>query len=208
MNEGWELPRSVKSDFAGVTLTVPVAATVARGRQLRARWRIVLLSCAIVVAAGVALATATLLGGGGAAPSQGTQLSAWTVTRQLNGLVVVNVNQLRDPAGLQRALRADGVPAAVNFQRGAISLTPPLPRECHDLGLSDKADADLQEKILVDPTTLGTNGVIPRAYASGLIIRPTAIPKGIGINLTVQFGKNSWGWGLGLVRASLECTGS
>jgi hypothetical protein len=43
--------------------------------------------------------------------------------------VVVTVSQLKDPASLQTALRAEGIPAAVRFQAaGKMSLTPPLPR--------------------------------------------------------------------------------
>jgi hypothetical protein len=43
------------------------------------------------------------------------RLTAWTVARQADGNVDLTIRQLRDPAGLQRALRADGVLASVTF---------------------------------------------------------------------------------------------
>lgn len=40
---------------------------------------------------------------------------AWTVASQPNGSIQVTVSELRDPAGLQSKLRADGIPASVTF---------------------------------------------------------------------------------------------
>ena len=45
----------------------------------------------------------------------GMHLTAWTVDKRADGTVYVRINQLRDPGGLQRKLRADGVPASVVF---------------------------------------------------------------------------------------------
>jgi hypothetical protein len=42
------------------------------------------------------------------------QLAAWTVTKQTDGDIHVTIRDLRDAAGLQAALRADGVPAKVH----------------------------------------------------------------------------------------------
>lgn len=227
MNRDAEVQETVREAFAGVTLETPVAEAVRRGRQLVLRRRFARLAAgALVVAAVAGLAVAELHGGGGAVTAPRSRLAAWSVIKQPGGLVVVTINQLSDPAGLQRALRADGIPAAVNFQRGQIALTPPLPAECHDTGLSSEADASLQEEILVNPASLfpshpvttsngspGTEFYIPAPYASeyasGLIIRPSAIPAGIGLNLTVLWNSSEdWGWSVGLVQASPECTGS
>ncbi|MBO0833573.1 MAG: hypothetical protein J2P29_16555, partial [Actinobacteria bacterium] len=134
---------------------------------------------------------------------------AWTVVKRPDGVVLVKISQLRDPAGLQRALRADGIPAAVAFQSAhQMSLTPPLPRECHDTGLSDKASTELQEKILEDgvsPLVRLPDGHFGMVVAMG--IRPAAIPQGLGLNITVNWAPSGWGWSLGLVKASRECTG-
>jgi hypothetical protein len=43
----------------------------------------------------------------------GIRLDAWTVTKGSDGTVNVTIRQLLDAAGVQRALRADGVPARV-----------------------------------------------------------------------------------------------
>ena len=43
------------------------------------------------------------------------QLTAWTVSTEPSGTVAVTIRDLRDPAGLQRALLAHGVPAIVRF---------------------------------------------------------------------------------------------
>ena len=54
----------------------------------------------------------------GSGGSTGTaQLTAWTVTRQADGNITITIRQLKDPAGLQATLRADGVPASVTFAR-------------------------------------------------------------------------------------------
>ena len=43
------------------------------------------------------------------------RLAAWTVTTQTGGTIAVTIRELSDPAGLQRTLRADGIPASVTF---------------------------------------------------------------------------------------------
>jgi hypothetical protein len=69
---------------------------------------------AAAVAAGLALAVAALIPDSGS--STGTpQLTAWTVARHADGDISVTIRQLRNPAGLQARLRADGVPASVAF---------------------------------------------------------------------------------------------
>ena len=115
--------------------------------------------------------------------------------------MTVLVRQLRDPAGLRRTLRADGIPAAVAFQRGMLSDTPPLPRTCRDVHMSDAANAELQGRI-IGP------GLAPDPRAVALVIHAAEIPPGIGLNLTVQSNQSGYGWSLGLVRASPACTGS
>lgn len=201
--------------FATATLTRPVELIMQRGRRLRARRRIARLCGGAVCAVAAAALAVPLLDGGGTTAGQGERLAAWTVTKEPDGLVVVTIKQLRDPGGMQRALRADGIPAAVRFQAaGQMSLTPPLPRECRNTGLSTVADADLQEKILPPPPMIDVHKVgnaiegTPVYPAGALFIRPSAIPKGIGLNITVDWAPKSWGWSLGLVKASPECTGS
>jgi hypothetical protein len=214
MNTDSELLTAVRESFAGARLQAPLDATIRRGRALRTRRRVAGLAGAVAIAGAAALTAALLLPGGAAQPApsaprpaaSGTQpaparLAAWTVAKGPGHTVTILIRQLRDPAGLQRALRADGVPAAVAFQGGTLSDTPPLPTECRDTSLSDEANAQLQSKIL------GQSFMNPRDGIA-LVIHADEIPKEIGLNLTVQSRANGWGWSLGLVRASPECTGS
>jgi hypothetical protein len=216
MNADSELLTAVRESFAGIRLSAPLDATVRRGRQLRARRRMAgIAAAAAVVAGGAALATALLLPGGAPPPAASgphpvasgtrpgsTQLTAWTVTKGPGDTVTILIRELRDPAGMQRTLRADGVPARVAFQGGTLSDTPPLPRQCRDTQLSPEQDAALQGKIL------GQSFMPEIQNGIALVIHANEIPKGIGLNLTVRSGGNGWGWSLGLVRASPECTGS
>lgn len=199
-----EVLTAVRESFAGARPSIPLDATIRRGRKIRARRRVGGLACAIVIAAG--LTTVGLFSSGAVqrAPSAShaprPQLAAWTVTKGPGNTVTVLVRQLRDPAGLQRILRADGVPVTVAFQGGVLSDTPPLPRVCKPVRLSDKANAQLQGRILGNSLFSG------RPVA--LTLHTAEIPKGIGLNLTVQWGQSGYGWSLGLVQTSPRCTGS
>jgi hypothetical protein len=190
-----ELLSAVRESFAGARLNAPLDATIQRGRTLRARRRW----------GGLAVAGLLSRTPGQPAPAAGptppASLAAWTVTKGPGHTVTILVRELRDPAGLRRTLRADGIPAAVAFQGGLLSDTPPLPRTCRDVHMSDTANADLQGRI-IGPGMAAD----PRAVA--LVIHTAEIPRGIGLNLTVQADKSGYGWSLGLVRASPACTGS
>jgi hypothetical protein len=214
MNSDTELLTAVRDSFASAQLATPLDATIARGRRLRARRRAVGVTgatCAAAVAAGAGLAGALTAGPAtspaifhGPSPATGApdRLAAWTVTKAPDGNVTILVRQLSDPAGLQRTLRADGVPANVRFQGGILSDTPPLPRACKNPPMSDEANARLQGKILGMPSQMTADTKV------ALIIYTAKIPKGIGLNLTVQSSANSYGWSLGLVEATRACTGS
>ncbi|HEY1642914.1 MAG TPA: hypothetical protein VGG35_19645 [Streptosporangiaceae bacterium] len=85
---------------------------ISRGRSVRARRRLPALAGAAAAAACTA-AVVVLVPGHQAAPK--VQLTAWTVTRQAGGEVTVTLRELRNPAGLESALHAAGVPAYVAF---------------------------------------------------------------------------------------------
>ena len=205
-----ELLTAVRESFAGARLDTPLDATIRRGRRLRARRRRGGVATAVVLAAGLTVAGLTVAGlvasrsgqpAPQARPTPPATLAAWTVTKGPGHTVTILVRQLRDPAGLQRTLRADGVPAAVAFQGGMLSDTPPVPRTCQNVRMSDPANADLQGKIIGPGLSAS-----PRYIA--LVIHAAEIPRGIGLNLTVQTNGSGYGWSLGLVQASPACTGS
>jgi len=83
----------------------------ARGRRLRR-------SLAVAGAGGTALGVGLALTAGGAgtsAPSVHVNLDAWSVNTLSNGLVYVDVRELREPALLRQTLARAGVPAIVTF---------------------------------------------------------------------------------------------
>ena len=203
-----QIMTAVRESFADVRLDVPLERTVRRGRALRGRSRRYQLAgvAGVAAVAGVTAVAVTGLGRPSAPPgASSTRLDAWTVTTNPNGIVDVTIRQLSDAAGLQAALRADGVPARVAFQPGIPSDTPPLPAGCTMAAMSDEADANLQGKIL---------GMVPMDPMKGiaLTIDTRQIPSGVGIYLAVQpgvaeNGGTEWGWGLDLVKTASACTG-
>jgi len=63
------------------------------------------------MAASLAITGAVLVSGAGTCAGGGGQtvwLAAWTVLRRADGDIPVTIREWRDPAGLQRTLRADG----------------------------------------------------------------------------------------------------
>jgi len=111
-----ELIMAVREQRNKVHMNTPVEHIISRGRAVRARRRIPGMAGALAVAAVAAFGVTALLPAShqpGHRP--GAQLAAWTVAKQADGTVYVTIRELRDPAGLQSKLRADGIPASVIF---------------------------------------------------------------------------------------------
>ena len=182
-----ELMTMVREQRSSVPMTTPVEQIINRGRAVRTRRRIPGIAGALAGAAAAALAVAALLPAGHQ-PGRPlpAQLDAWTVVRHADGTVVVTVRQLRDPAGLQRTLRADGVPATVTFFGHQ-------PRACHRYS----ADQALMNKVF------GESG-------PPLVIHPSALPDGTGVQLSPLHHPTGAPIALaaGLVHTSPQCTGS
>jgi hypothetical protein len=154
MNDN-ELITLAREPFDGVRMTMPLDAVVRHGRALRRRRRLRGLTGAVALAGGLAAAVALLVPGGQAGPARPAQtgtarLAAWTVASDPDGGITVTVNQMKDPAGLQARLRADGVPARVTFDPRHW-VTQPLPAGCTAPKMSDRANAQIQDKILTPP---------------------------------------------------------
>ncbi len=185
---------AVRESFTDVHMDTPVERIVSRGRAVRTRRRVPGMAGAVAVVAGAALAVAALLP---ASHQPSTRLAAWTVAKQADGTIYVTIRELRDPAGLQSKLRADGVPASVTF---AGKQNP----SCRDYA---RASSGLTEKVI--PPYRG-NG---RRYTV-LVIHPWALPGDAGVLISASHvqhpheGGVAIGMLVGLVQASHECTGS
>jgi hypothetical protein len=185
MNDS-ELITAVKQSVTGVHMHVPTERIVSRSRTIRARRRIPGVAGALAAVAGVAVAVAALLPG---SHQPTAQLAAWTVVRQADGTVSVTIRELRDPAGLQRKLRADGVPASVTF------FGQPAPRSCQGY----PADTALISKVF----TVRQAGRFPV-----MVIHPSALPGDAGVQINPPVQQHTIRVAIGLVHASPQCTGS
>jgi hypothetical protein len=189
-----ELSTAVRESVAGIHSATPVTQIISRGHRVRARRWAPGVAGAVTVAAGAALAVTTLIPASPAAASHpGTaRLAAWTVAKESNGDINVTINQLKDPAGLQATLRADGLPVIVNF-------SGPMFGGCQPYNTSTK-----------------TLGAVAQIRDNDLVIDPAALPAGAGLDIFDQPGAGYRSPGgrltggplaIGLVHVSQRCTG-
>jgi hypothetical protein len=180
--------------------SIPASEIIARARRRRVRRRLIPgMTGVLALAAGAAVAVTALLPAGHPASHQPrVQLAAWTVVQQPGGIIHVTISELRDPAGLQAALRADGVPASVSFGNGQQTACLPYPGG----GFTTSANPAL------------INSVFPAYPARGtsVSIRPSALPSGTGVLLAFlqrsQSGRPLIAIEAAVVQASQQCTGS
>ena len=203
-----ELIATVLESVTGVHMTVPEEQIVSRSRTIRARRRIPAAAGALAVAAGAALAvTALVPSGHQPGDPVSARLAAWTVTRQAGGDIDVTINQLKNPAGLQTTLRADGLPVTVSFSG------PPLSASCKPYSVSKSVLSAVVQRsssgrgahFVIDPSALpsGTGVSIFDDPGAGAPKHPprtqgTGYPPPAGINGLLSFG---------LVYSSQQCTG-
>lgn len=223
-----ELITVLREQRGKVSMTTPAEQIISRGRAVRARRRVPQVAAAVGTATAAAIAVTAALPASHAAvrashptqpashPASGSaaQLAAWTVTRQSDGSIEVTLRQAADPAGLQRTLRADGVPVSVTF----IGQQNPACQPYSSGGAAKWAFGGKKGGgILGGPDPLD-------AYKSQgvLIIRPSALPSGAGLQVAVMQGippnpSGPWPYAKGsghpvlevfLVKASPQCTGS
>jgi hypothetical protein len=203
-----ELLTAVRDSFTGVHSATPVEQIVSRSRAVRARRRIPGMAGALALVAGAAIVVTTLLSGHQLSPAT-AQLAAWTVTKQANGSISVAIRELRDPAGLQRTLRADGVPASVTFSGQPNPACQPYPY----LPGKDRSQAvRKQTMIQVTPNAGRSYVMVVRPAvppATGLLIDPSAVPRRVGLEIEAGPVRHRllpvWA---SLVQASHQCTGS
>jgi hypothetical protein len=186
-----------------------IAQPPALGRAPRRRRLAVpaLIGAAAAAVAAVALALMPGSPAGHHRGQGGATLAAWSVVKEPHGLLKVTIRQLRNPAGLQRALRADGVPADVRFVHHFFqpANSNDVPKGCLPPHLSSQAIAKVDEKLI-------PNINVPEADAA--IIRPSALPHGIGLYLKAWAPNPgtrpgiSLSMEINLVQATPHCTGT
>jgi hypothetical protein len=201
-----EVITAVKASYAGIHMDVPLDVIVRRGRRLRARRRLPGLAGAAGAVAALALAVADLGPGGGRARAPGgstgtERLAAWTVVSQQGGSVKVILRwpHVRDVAGLQDRLRADGIPARV-AHIGYLRRPLTVPG-CHvfgDWSGPGGISYALWHKIFYGPHTGQQSNHAFWVYRS-------AIPPGLGVLVDIYYDGT---FGLYVVKASPQCTGT
>jgi len=188
-----ELIMAVREQRNKVHMNTPVEHIISRGRAVRARRRIPGMAGALAVAAAAAFGVTALLPAShqpGHRP--GAQLAAWTVAKQADGTVYVTIRELRDPAGLQSKLRADGIPASVIFG------VPPnaQPNPCQSYG----GGPELLQKVFTFHAPPGP----PQGHSTAMAIHPSALPSGVGVQIISSQSRV----GAHMVMTSQGCTGS
>jgi len=181
-----ELITTLRQSFTGVRATTPLEQIVSRSHRVRARRRIPRMAGALVAAGAATLAAVAVLP---ASHQVTAQLAAWTVVKRADGTIYVTINELRDPAGLQRTLRADGVPASVTF--------------------FGQENGSCQRYTKGDETGLiGKVFSQPPGQINSAVIRPSAIPRGAGVQISPNVsGGQVPAIAVGIVDASPQCTG-
>jgi hypothetical protein len=205
--DGPDSPAAVRL-YQQITAQSPAAGRAAQRRRYARPALIGVAAAAVAAAVVLALVPRSPAARAHHGGQAGTTLAAWTVIKLRDGVLQVTIRELRDPAGLWSLLRADGVPANVQFLHHdfmATTSTHDLPKGCLNPRMSDEANAELQVKIMpMDPSPL--SGV-------AINIRPSAIPHGIGLYLKAWAASPGTQNGAGLtlqadlVQASPQCTG-
>jgi hypothetical protein len=197
MNDN-ELITILREQRDKVPMNTPVEQIISRGRAVRARRRVPGVAGALGAAAAVAFAVSLALPASHPASEPRAQLAAWTVDRQADGSIRVTIRELRDPAGLQHKLRADGVPASVTFSGQRNPACQGYPG-----GGSQSQRRNLLSSVAT-PAPAGRDA---------MVIHPSALPSGAGLQIDALFQhypgpRDSFQVGVGLVQASPQCTGS
>jgi hypothetical protein len=198
MNDN-ELITVLREQRGKVPMDTPVEQIIRRGRAVRAQRRVPRVAAALGAAAAAAVAVSAALPASHPASEPHAQLAAWTVARQADGSIKVTIRELRDPAGLQQRLRADGVPASVTFSGQQNPACQGYPG-----GGSQSQRRQLLGSVVTGPAT----------GRDVMVIHPAALPPGAGLQINALFRHDPGqhgsleGFSVGLVQASPQCTGS
>jgi hypothetical protein len=211
-----ELVTVLREQRGKVVMTTPVEQIISRGRAVRVRRRVPGVAAAVGAAVGAAVAVGVAFPAGHpavrppgvseSARAPSVRLAAWTVTRQAGGSIKVTFRQATDPAGLQQALRADGVPVSVTF-------TGQQNTACQAYHVSaSQAFWPYGSR----PGPLDGSGFINHpegAYTTpyAFVIDPSALPSGAGLQIWTSGtpgAADNFQLHVTLVKTSPQCTGS
>jgi hypothetical protein len=222
-----DLEELVCEGMRQVTATMRVspdlAARTCERRRRRLRYKLTGLATSAVVAAGTAGAVIALAP---ASHQPRVQLAAWTVTKLADGNIKVTIRELKDPAGLQRKLRADGVPASVTFashQDPACRLypagTPGQPP--HNTPLLHRVFPKPYQRShgpVIRPgrarsiVAHGRSNRLPHSpYTVLIVIHPSALPGNAGVQIATVYRGQRGAQAVDMptvVHASRRCTGT
>jgi hypothetical protein len=222
---------AARDSLCGMPVASPpdVETIMARGRARRHRRRLIPgMTGTLAVAAGAAFAVTTLAPASHqATPEVGRQpaahLAAWTVTKLAGGDISVTIRQLKDPAGLQGTLRADGVPASVTFAGQLNPACRPYPGGT--IPWPPQSPSPLLRQVFPKPYGIlpasahqspgwsqapGPGSPPPTSLPPGqtvIVIAPSALPAGAGVQIAATNGAG-WIGPVQVVYASPQCTGS
>jgi hypothetical protein len=202
-----ELIMAVRKSFTDVHSATAVERIVSRSRAVRARRRVPRVAAVLGVAAAAACAVSLALPASHPVGGPDARLAAWTVTRNANGSIQITFREAADPAGLQRTLRADGVPASVTFsgqKNPACRSLPGAPLLIYPGGT--RAIPLVQP---LDSVVAAFPLHLPRQDA--VIIHPSRLPSGDAVQIWTTRTQRTPGIPylfVGLVYASPQCTGS
>jgi hypothetical protein len=215
-----ELITVLREQRGKVLMTTPMEQIIRRGRAVRARRRVPAAAAAVGTAAAATVAVSVALPASHQASHQPTvQLAAWTVTKQAGGDISVTIRELKDPAGLQRRLRADGVPASVTFlskyspHYGENPACRPYPggtpqRLTSISRLLKRVFPEPYRDLPVPPLRqVGPGHGRPPAHRLHTLIDPSALPGNAGVQLGISYDGNQVLLPV-VVHASPQCTGS
>jgi hypothetical protein len=180
-------------DLAPVQVRARVLTGLSPNRPRRGR-RFVLTATVATACAG-AVATTVLLTDGGAQPARTSPPArpggpAWTVSQLSGQAVRVTVRELNHPADLQRALRADGVPAYVRVVPLQVKRTT---RTVHGHQVTDLSVGAACTYMRPVPSSVPVRGALTNTEPSGgldgtaFVVHPAAIPRGYA--LTIEAGR-------------------
>ncbi len=203
MNDN-ELIATMREQRGTISMTVPLEQIVSRGRGVQTRRRTRGMAALLSVAAAVIIAVIAFTPAGHQpGRTVKAQVAGWTVSRQPDGSVRVTIRRLRHPARLQRALRADGIPANV-----LATFDANTPCEAYRGGLA------FYSRVF---SYYPAPDQAPGHYRFGVVvIHPAGLPAGAGVQLIdgvamhvrIHGQVTQAATGVRLVYATPRCTGS